>query len=498
MHGNYKKYLLILLFAHLAIALPLAYFLNIWTDEASTLYTTQNGLFQAFRSVFADEKQAPLYFLLMSLWRKMDDSIFFARLFSVICSLAAISAFSGLARKIWDEKTAFFLTPIFALHPVLIWASLEIRLYSLIILITCLLFSFFYDGYLREEASDKKAQFFYVVTAIAALYTNYYIGFLLVGAFVALLVLRRWSAAKSYFWQMLIVGLTITPLFWIIILQFSDRSKTFQSEKSAIESVQILWNHFLTFVLPTELFTTEEGSMFSRIRLWIVRFSALAVIFVLAKNRFRDLDKNIIAFGTIAAVCAAFFLLVYFRLGAGYVELRHAAVCFTAVFIFVSAVLVKILPKKSWIFAAILYVVFFAYATFSIYPNLTKRGDWARISAFISQNETANQPIVVFQPYDAIALPFYYRGANKILPDEKFFSLLTDAEPGSANYLRSQIEFVISEIPPDANEIWLLTNEKCEIKRSCEPLENFVQANYTIVEERNFYLEKVRLLRKKK
>ena len=492
-----KKFVLILIFLHLAVALPLAFALNIWVDEASTLHTTQNGFFQAFRNLFTDEKQAPLYFLLMSLWRKINDSIFFARLFSIICSALAIAIFSRLARKIWDEKAAFFITAIFALHPYLFWASLEIRLYSLIILITCLLFGFFYDGYLRENSTDKKSQIYFVLTSIAALYTNYYLGFLLVGAFVALLILRRWKEAKSYFLQMIIVGIAILPLFWIISFQFSDRIVTFQEEKSLVEGVRNLWNHFLTFVLPTEIYTTEEISVFSIIRLWLVRIAILAAAIIFIKNKGKDLDKNIIAFGTISAVAALFFLFVYFQLGVGYVEIRHAAVFFVSLFIFVSAVLVKILPKKTWIFAAVLYFVFSSYGIYALYPNLTKRGDWARVAEFIEQNEKPNQPIVIFQVYEAIALPNYYKGANRILPDEKFFSFFAEEKAGSPNNFRRQIEFLISEIPPDSQEIWLLTNEKCDVKQSCEPLEKFVEANYTIVEERDFYKEKVRLLRKK-
>ena len=492
-----KKIVLVLIFLHLAVALPLAFYLNIWTDEASTLYTTKNGFFQAFSNLFTDEKQAPIYFLLMSLWRKINDSIFFARLFSIVCSLLAIVSFSSLARKIWDEKTAIFITAIFALHPYLFWASLEIRLYSLIILLSCLLFSFFIDGYLREDSADKKAQVFYVLTSIVALYTNYYLGFLLVGAFFALLILRRFKEAKSYFMQMLVVGLAILPLFYIINLQFSDRIVTFQEEKSLVEGVRNLWNHFLTFVLPTEIYPTEEITVFSIARLWIVRVEILAATILFIKNRFKDLDKTIIAFGTISAVSAAFFLFVYFQLGVGYVEIRHAAVFFVTIFVFVSAVLVKILPKKSWFFVSVLYLIFFAYAIFAMYPNLTKRGDWARVAAFIEQNEKPNQPIVIFQVYDAISLPNYYKGTNKILPDEKVFSFFAEGETGKPNNFRNQIEFLISKIPPDSQEIWLLTNEKCEVKQSCEPLEKFVEANYTIIEEKNFYKEKVRLLRKK-
>ena len=69
---------------------------------------------------------------------------------------------------------------------------------------------------------------------------------------------------------------------------------------------------------------------------------------------------------------------------------------------------------------------------------------------------------------------------------------------GKPNSFRKQIEFLISKIPPDSEEIWLLTNDKCDVKQSCEPLEKFVEANYTIIEEKDFYKEKVRLLRKKK
>lgn len=506
-----KKIILILIFLHLAIALPLAWQVNIWADEASTLYTTQDGFMRAFQNLFSDEKQAPLYFLLLSLWRKISDSVFFARLFSVVFSLLSIGAFARLAQRIWEEKTALFLTALFALHPYLFWASLEIRLYSLIIFITCLLFSFFYDGFLSDAdvsrsssnssegaKAQSRARDFYVLTAILALYTNYYLGFLLVGAFAALLVVRRFREAKSYFMRMLVVGVAMLPLFYIINLQFSDRVATFQAEKSLLEGVRILWNHFLTFVLPTEIYSPEESTAFSIIRLWIVRVSMLGILIVLIKNKFKDFDKTSVAFGTLAAVCGAFLLFVYFQLGAMYVEIRHAAIYFVAIFIFVAALLVKILPRKSWIFAAVLYFVFFTYAIAAMYPNMTKRGDWARVAAFIAQNEAPGQPIVLMPAYEALALPVYYHGANKILPDERYFSFFTEAEPGNVNAFRTQIEFVIGKIPPDAAEIWLLTDENCAVGQSCEPLENFVAANYTIVLEKDFYKEKVRLLRRKR
>jgi hypothetical protein len=133
-----------------------------------------------------------------------------------------------------------------------------------------------------------------------------------------------------------------------------------------------------------------------------------------------------------------------------------------------------------------------------LYPFQVKRGDWARVGKFIQQIEGPNQPIIVFTAFDALALPYHYKGINKILPDRRFFDWEWEDAPGKPTSLQAQTEFTISKIPPEADEIWLLTNEKCVVKDSCLPLEKFVEANYTIVEEREFYLEKVRLLRRKK
>ena len=74
----------LLIVLHLAVVLPLAYSLNIWADEGSTLYTTQHGVFAAFQHAAADERQAPFYFWVLSIWRTLNSSIFFARLFSII------------------------------------------------------------------------------------------------------------------------------------------------------------------------------------------------------------------------------------------------------------------------------------------------------------------------------------------------------------------------------------------------------------------------------
>ncbi len=491
-----KKFVFLLIFLHLAITLPLAYFLNIWADEASTLATTNDGFLQTFNN-FYNEKQAPLYFFLMGLWRELNDSIFFARLFSIICSALAIWFFFHLAKRLFAEKAAYFISAVFALHPFLIWASLEIRVYSLVILLSVLLLIFFYEGFLNKQNEEaRKYRIFYILTAIFALYANYYLGFLLVGNFAALLILKRWKEARVYFRLMLLVGAAILPLLWVVNLQFGGRAAVFQTEKSFVEAFRILWNHFLTFVLPTEIYPGEEISYFSIFRVWFMRLGLLATIAVFIKKRLKP-DENILVFGAIVFVINLFLFTVYFVLSSDVVAIRHAAVLFVPLILFIGSILTKALPPKSWIILAVLTVIFFTYSIGSLYPNLAKRGDWARVAAFIEQNEAPEQPIFVHQIYDVLSLRAHYRGANRILPDEKILDWGLEDEFGTPQTFIRQIEFIISKIPPDAREIWIVTDESCQTTKACLPLENFINANYTIVQEKDFYLERVRLLRKK-
>jgi uncharacterized membrane protein len=493
----------ILIVIHLLITLPLAYLLNAWVDEASTLYNTNKGFIDTALNVFHTEKQAPFYFVLLSIWRDIDGSIFFARLFSIICSCAAIKLFFELARSFFGEKKAILITAFFALHPYLIWASLEIRLYSMVILLSVLLLRYFEKGYLNPGVKEtrSRSQIAFIIIAVIGIYTNYYLGFLLVSGFVSLLILRRWKEAKIYFMQMFFVGLAILPLAWAIKSQLVTNTSGHKEVSQFIDGIKILWGHFLNFIFPTELMPIDEQTFVSYFRVWLIRFSILVIILLLAKNKFRALqDEKVLLFGTFTAVTLAFLVFAFSILGGEYISIRHAAVLFVPLILLIASLFANLLPEKGWIILAVVFALLFPYSVYNLYPKLAKRGDWSNISKFIEANERSNQAIVTSQVYDAIAVPFHYKGKNRIFPDERFFEWNLEDSLSSENAFKKQTEFIISKIPADNQEIWMLTRDSChneETKASCRPLENFVQEHYTIEIEKDFYLEKLRLLRKK-
>jgi hypothetical protein len=289
-------------------------------------------------------------------------------------------------------------------------------------------------------------------------------------------------------------------LLWIIKEQLAVNAGGFQTDKSFVEGARSVWNHALNLTFPTELSPPSESSIVSVARIWLARLGIFLTAFLLAKKSFRQINKDILALGAISLVVAAFLLFAYFLLGDVYVALRHTAVLFVPLFLFVALLLSRVLPRRSWIFFAVVFAFLYPYSVYKSYPQLAKRGDWIRAARFIEANEAPHQPIIVFQNYDALSLPFHYTGANRILPDENFFAWGFEENPSGAAALEKQIEFVISEIPPDAEEIWLATEEICQNEKTriaCQPLENYVEANYTVEKQEDFYLERVRLLRKK-
>jgi len=493
-----------LIVVHLAIALPLAFSLNIWADEASSLYTTQQGFFAAFQNAATNEKQAPLYFWILSLWRTANNSILFARLFSVICSVVAIAVFARFAHRTLAPRAALLTSAFIALHPFLFLSSLEIRGYALTILLSIVLLKLFFEGFVSDNGR-MSSQIAFTCASIISLYTHYYLGFLLAGFLAALIITKRWKPLRSFAISMTITAIAFMPLVIASARsQFSARASGYLESISVFEAAQMLWHHAIAFLLPAGLLRGEEISTFTLFRAWIARIIAVVLTILVIKYR-NKLQRRTQVFAAITLVAYSLFFAVAVFASPAYIALRHATPLFAPTVLFAASLCLDVFSEiserttKIVIFAVGLIVLAsFSFSITTMYPNTTKRGDWARIGAFIEQNESPNQPIVIFTTFDALALPYHYHGVNKILPDEKFFEFDQEAPFGSEASLQTQTDFVISEIPPDAEYVWLATNEKCFAGYACASLENWIQANYTIEIEKEFYLEKLYLLKKRR
>jgi len=481
---------------NLSITLPLSYVLNIWLDEAYTLETTEHGIKHAFNQAIYFEFQPPLYFLLLTVWRKLNGSIFFARLFSVICIALMIYVMAVFTRKLFRDYKAFCFTLIIALNPFVIWSASDIRVYAFALLLTALLLVYFYEGFLKDENENLKAQIIYALVALACLYTQYYVGFLLVSNAFALLVLRRWRMLWRYLVCMACVGILFAPMMVLVFLQIFSHTKGFESRDTFIQSSANYFWILKDYVIPAV--PTEGNLAFARS--WLLRIVYLALIVLGIKNRRCLLNENKITLWASAAFLSATFFVLHYKLGAILMSSRHSFALFLILNLAVFVLIATVAYKQGVLIWTLLVAVFSVFSLFGIYESMAKSGDWIRVANFLKAEEKQDQPILIFLPSDELALKRYYAGQNSFVPlpvrdDLKTYDLglfvLKD---------ETQIIKAIENAKADKEKVWLINDGICKfgVNFNCALLESFVEKYYLIEQEKRFYGARVRLLKRKK
>lgn len=482
----------VLILLHLTITLTLAYKLNIWVDEAFSLHTSERGVGYALSQALHFELQAPLYFVLLSVWRKLDSSIFFARLFSVASVALALKVIANLSRRLWRDVHPGWIVAVVAFNPLTIGVAVDVRLYAPVLLLSALLMITFYDGFLGQTTS-RRAKICHVILAVVALYTQYYTGFLLVGNACALLVLRQWRPLRQYLTGMVVVALCFTPMLPFIRYQMSAHTAPISNAESWFEVVKFVTWRMKDYVLPVSWDVTLE------VRSWLLRLCYVATLFIVYKKR-RSLNRDAIAIWAITLVVALFFLITARFSGELLLRIRHTVVLFFPINF--AAFSIVVLPnKKRLILCWTIIVLVFSFTSFYRQNRtMAKYGDWHRVAEYLMASEKPEQPILVFHAGAALPLARYYTGRNSVVPVPRENTF--DRFDYHDYVLRDEREIIqaLERTPGGHERIWLVKDEDCsyaDLSYHCEILEEYVNKYYTVEESRNFRNSTVRLLRRR-
>lgn len=484
----------LLMLLSLALATPLAYLLNIRFDEAYTLNTTANGVVDAFHKAIGFGQQAPLYFVVISLWRSVDQSVFFARLFSVLCLPLFIWVSFAVSKRYLKNVDPLFIAAIAAVHQQAIWNALDIRLYALMTLFSGLLLLLFYDGYFSERPSGR-ARILYVVVAVLSLYTQYYLGFQLVAGAAVLLVLGRWKALGRYVLDMAAAGALFIPMLIVISGQLVDVSGQIEIPLTLPEMFRETYQRLVSLLFAVEWVPLEM------LRRWGVRVVIVGIFGAFAFKIYRDREPEDIALGVYVAVLIGFFLVALDLAGWSLTQTRHmsgfilplAMLPFAALSVFRS----KWIPLTWFCFVIVLSVVSLVVT----YSPLAKPGDFDRVAEYLMKNERPNEPVLVFHADAVLPLRQYYKGPNQLiaLPRENG---LEKWDPRN-NILKDEAQIIerINSVQGFPNRLWLVHDGWCAqgaISFNCQLLENVIEKYFVVEHTRQFYgPATVRLLRRK-
>ncbi len=234
---------------YVAALVTFAAYLGTWTDEEYTLATTAHGFAFAWHRAIDYELQAPLYFAVLALWRELDASVGFARFFSILCAGGFFVATIAIVRRLAPERPALWSALAIALNPFVVYTALDIRLYAPALLLTALGWLSFDAGFYSQERTT--ARLWFVVIAVVELYTQYFLGFALVGYAVALLVAGRRRALVPYASALIATGLATLPLLGIVRSQIGGSGETTATVAKLVR--QTLAEPTLEFLLPYDM-----------------------------------------------------------------------------------------------------------------------------------------------------------------------------------------------------------------------------------------------------
>ncbi len=198
-----------------------------WLDEAVSVTTVlSNTPYELLVSVPGNDPHPPLYYLLLSGWTAVFGTGELAtRLLSAFAGIATVVVLYGVGRRLFDREVGAVAALLVAVSPFHVWYSQEVRMYSLLGLLTVLSFYWFVRIQTESPTDDTgvRAESWYVIATVLLGYTHVFGLFAILAQNVYVfsrylvevvprsrLTVRRWIALEG------ITALLLAP--WLVRL----------------------------------------------------------------------------------------------------------------------------------------------------------------------------------------------------------------------------------------------------------------------------------------
>jgi uncharacterized membrane protein len=209
-----KKFIWIIIVGFI-LRLLFAYYHIYWYDEAASLFVAQQPVNQLLL-LTAKDNHPPLYFFIIKILLIFSKNILWLRFFSVLCGTLSIIFFYILSRSFFSHHKALLSTLLFAINPLSIYYSAEIRMYAPLMLL-CLMLIISALTVSRKYSLQKYLIFCFLSVLIIL---THYSGLLLVGSlFLYLLCAKKIS--KINFVQMIMSFIIFfgSLIPWFVFIQ---------------------------------------------------------------------------------------------------------------------------------------------------------------------------------------------------------------------------------------------------------------------------------------
>jgi len=247
---------------------------NLWFDEIYSWHASQYSI-KSIITIAAGDIHPPLFYIVLKFWTfVLSDSIFSMRMLSVTISLFSMVFIYLLCKKIFKSNLEiFFVLLLFAVLPLNIYYSQEVRMFNLNLLL-CTGSVYFFLTFLNKPKILTGV--FYIIATTFAVYTHYFAFLIFFTQAVILLfgLVKKeidFSFLKKFLPYFLGVLILYIPWFGKFFYQVAKG----QSWRVPQETYQVLIN---TFAFFKEIFFGYYFYYEGKYTLFAVKYLILLVV----------------------------------------------------------------------------------------------------------------------------------------------------------------------------------------------------------------------------
>ena len=219
---------------------------SLWYDEGVTAWVAQMTPADAIAWT-ADDIQPPLYYLTMAVWGRLAGwSEWSLRFPAAWWGLLVLPLLAAVTLRLTRRPTAAVVAVLLAaVHPLLVYYSQEARMYAMLTALAVL------AGYLTirhaDRPDERRTLVFYVLTALAAVYTHYFAFFLLLALGVAYLGDAARSGGRGAHWLGRVRGFALAnvvvllgylPWLWVMLRRLAVDNSYWQGSLKLNEALR--------------------------------------------------------------------------------------------------------------------------------------------------------------------------------------------------------------------------------------------------------------------
>ncbi len=374
-------------------------------DEAQSLWQSSHSP-AGILKVVASDVHVPFYHLLLHAWQKwVGNDIALARDFSLIFFVLTIPAVYLLGNLSFSRSVSLFAAIMFAASPFLNWYGSEIRMYSLLTLLTVLNQYFFLLIFKRQPVT-RLTWTGYLITAILGMFTHYFFSLVLLVEVLFYFTHRRLFPSNT-FKKLAATALAIAALMapWLYYVYSLKALGNSQPNLSPPDTVN-LFNSFSQFVFG---FQNDHVNTIL-VSLWPI--SVLLAFLALRRKNNMLPDVRYFLMSAVIPIVIAFIVSVFVL---PLFVARYMIVTVPSLYLFLGWIISTYpRPLRNPIKALLIVVMCSMLLQQVVSASTPVKENFREAAQYLNLNADARDVIAVSAPFTIYPVIYYYQGPAMI------------------------------------------------------------------------------------